>query len=363
MHVGVPAEVKNREDRVSLTPEGANKLVAAGHRVTVQAGAGTGAGFPDAEYQAAGAVTGTVDDAWGAEMVLKVKEPVPEEYGRLRADLTLFTFLHLAANGALAEALVDSGATAISYDTVQLADGSLPLLKPMSEVAGRLSVLAGAYQLLGSQGGRGLLLSGMKGVDPVAVTVLGAGVAGTNAVAQAVGMGADVTVLDLSEPRLEAIGAEYDGNVNTVLSTPEAVNSAVVTADLVIGAVLVPGRPAPKIVTHQTVARMRPGSVLVDIAIDQGGCFEDSRPTTHDAPVFAVANAVFYCVANMPGAVAGTSTQALTNATFDYALAVADSGWEVACANDAALAAGLSSAGGTLRHSAAIEAFPGLPAG
>ncbi len=363
MHVGVPAEVKNREARVSLTPEGAKKLVTGGHRVTVQAGAGAGAGFPDAAYKAAGAVMGTVDDAWGAEMVLKVKEPVPHEFGRLRADLTLFTFLHLAANRALAEALVDSGATAISYDTVQLSDGSLPLLKPMSEVAGRLAVLAGAYQLLGSQGGRGLLLSGMTGVSPVAVTVLGAGVAGTNAIAQAVAMGADVTVLDLSEPRLEAVGAVYDGTVTTVLSTSESVDSAVVGADLVIGAVLVPGRPAPKIVSHDTVARMRPGSVLVDIAIDQGGCFEDSRPTTHDAPVFPVEQAIFYCVTNMPGAVAGTSTQALTNATFDYALALADSGWEDACARDSALAAGLSSAGGKLRHAAAIEAFPELPAG
>lgn len=362
MHVGVPAEVKNREARVALTPAGAMELVAAGHEVTIQAGAGAGAGMPDEDYVAAGARIGTVDDAWGADLVLKVKEPVPSEYARLRGDLTLFTFLHLAANEPLAAALVASGTTALSYDTVQLADGSLPLLTPMSAVAGTLSVLAGAYHLLGPLGGSGVLLAGVPGVAPGYVTVVGAGVAGSHAVRQAVAMGAYVTVLDISRARLDAIATEHGPRVRTELSTEVSVAAAVAASDLVIGAVLVPGKRAPRVVTRAMVERMRPGSVVVDIAIDQGGCCEDSRPTTHDAPTFSVAGVTFYCVANMPGAVASTSARALTNATLPYALALANFGWEAACTADAALAAGVNVAGGTLRHPAVVAAHPHLPA-
>jgi alanine dehydrogenase len=361
MHVGVPTEVKNRETRVALTPFGVRALIDAGHEVTVQAGAGAGSMIPDHEFADAGARIGSVSSAWAADMVMKVKEPVPSEYGHLR-DQTLFTFLHLAANEGLAQALTAAGTTAFSYDTVQLADGSLPLLTPMSAVAGRLAALAGAYHLLSSQGGRGVLLSGVPGVDGASVTVIGAGIAGTNAIDQVVGMGARVTVIDLAQGRLDAIAAQYGatGRVRTVVSTPASVEAEVLESDLVIGAVLVPGRRAPTVVSHDLVTRMRHGSVLVDIAIDQGGCFEDSRPTTHDDPVYRVANSLFYCVANMPGAVGVTSTQALTNATLPYALALAG-GWEAAIEADASLAAGLNVAGGMLRHPAVVEAFPQLP--
>jgi alanine dehydrogenase len=360
--VGIPREVKNRESRVALTPDGAAALVSRGHEVVVESTAGDGAGFADDDYADAGARVGSADDAWGAEFVLKVKEPVPDEYARLRADLTLFTFLHLAANETLATALVDSRCTAISYDTVHAADGSLPILRPMSEVAGRLSVIAGAYHLLGPQGGRGLLLSGLGGADGVRVVVIGAGVAGSNAALQAAAMGADVTALDLDASRLAALGAVAPAPIRTAVSSPSVIARATAEADLVIGAVLVPGRPAPKVVTHAMVEAAPPGSVFVDIAIDQGGCFEDSHPTTHDAPTFRVAGSVFYCVANMPGAAGRTSTQALTSVTLPYALQIADFGWERACDSDPQLGAGLSSAFGKLRHPAAMEAFPTLPA-
>ncbi len=287
---------------------------------------------------------------------------MPDEYPRLRDDLTLFTFLHLAANEPLATALVESGCAAISYDTVRAADGSLPILRPMSEVAGRLAVIAGAYHLLGPQGGRGLLLSGLRGVDGVRVVVIGAGVAGTNAALQAAAMGAEVTALDLDASRLAALRAAAPAPIRTSASSPDAIARATAVADLVVGAVLVPGRPAPKVVTHAMVEAAPPGSVFVDIAIDQGGCFEDSRPTTHDDPTFRVANSVFYCVANMPGAAGRSSTQALASVTLPYALELADLGWERACEADPALAAGLSSALGELRHPAAVEAFPALPA-
>jgi len=360
MLVGVPREVKNRESRVALTPDGASALRARGHEVVVETGAGLGAGFADEDYARADANVGSVDDAWGAALVLKVKEPVPDEYGRLREDLALFTFLHLAANEPLARALVDSGCASISYDTVRAADGTLPILRPMSEVAGRLAIVAGAYHLLGPQGGRGVLLSGLDGADRVRVCVIGAGVAGSNAAMQAAAMGAAVTVLDLDAERLAALAATAP--VETAVSTPATVAREVAKSDLIVGAVLVPGRPAPTVVTHEMVEAARPGSVFVDIAIDQGGCFEDSRPTTHDDPTFRVARSAFYCVANMPGAAGRSSTQALASVTLPYALELADRGWEGACAADASLADGLSSARGELRHPAAIEAFPDLPA-
>lgn len=360
MRIGVPREVKNRETRVALTPHGARRLVEAGHDVLVESGAGAAAFLPDADYEAAGATLGRAEDAWDRDLVLKVKEPVPEEFPLLR-DNVLFTFLHLAANEPLAAALVQARTTALSYDTVQLEDGSLPLLTPMSVIAGRLATLAGGYHLLSSQGGRGVLLSGAPGVAGARVVVIGGGVAGSNALAQAVGMGADAVVIDLDQSRLEALAQQHGDRVRTVVSTPEAIEREAVDADLVIGAVLVPGRPAPTVLSHDTVMRMRPGSVLVDIAIDQGGCFEDSRPTTHDDPVFEVGRSLMYCVANMPGAVGATATAALTHATAPYVEALAG-GWERALSADPALARGLNVDAGTVRYPAVAQAFPHLPA-
>ncbi|MDN4477825.1 alanine dehydrogenase [Demequina sp. SYSU T00039] len=362
MRIGVPQEIKNNENRVAITPAGVRELVAAGHEVLVQSGAGLGSAFTDAEYVAAGASMVSVDEAWGAEMVLKVKEPIAAEYGYLREDLLLFTYLHLAADEALTRALVEAGTTAIAYETVELADGSLPLLAPMSEVAGRMATMVGAFSLQSSQGGRGVLLGGVPGVRPAKVTVLGAGMSGQNAIAQAVGMGADVTVLDLSVPRLRHLDALYAGRVKTVVSSAYEVEQACLEADLVIGAVLVAGAKAPKLVSRELVSRMKPGSVLVDIAIDQGGCFEDSRATTHAEPTFAVEGSTFYCVANMPGAVSNTSTLALTNVTLPYAVRLANDGWEVATAKDPALARGLATVGGSIVHGPVASVFPQLPA-
>ena len=362
VRIGVPAEIKNREARVALTPSGVNELVKAGHDVVVQTGAGVGSAIADGEYRKAGATVSTVDDAWAAELVLKVKEPVASEYPRLRPGQTLFTYLHLAANEPLVNALVAAGTTSIGYETVQLADGSLPLLAPMSEVAGRLSVLVGAYHLMGSQGGRGVLLPGVPGVRPATVTILGAGTAGQNALAQAVAMGADVTVLDLSIPRLREIDARYAGRVRTVVSNAYEIERAALGSDLLIGAILVPGAKAPTLVSRELVSRMRRGSVLVDIAIDQGGCFADSHPTTHDDPVYQVEGSIFYCVANMPGAVAVTSTSALTNATLPYVIEIANKGWRSAVAESPALAGGLSTVGGFIVHKETAKLFPQLPA-
>jgi alanine dehydrogenase len=362
MRIGIPAEVKNNETRVAATPGGVHALVAEGHDVLVQKGAGLGSSFTDEEYAAAGASIVHVEDAWAAETVLKVKEPIESEYGYLRPDLTLFTYLHLAANEPLTRALVESGTTAIAYETVQLDDGTLPLLAPMSEVAGRMATHVGSYHLMSSQGGRGVLISGVPGVRPAKVTVLGAGVAGWGAIGQAAGMGADVTVLDLSVPRLRHIDDMLGGRVRTVASNPYEIERTVLDADLVIGAVLVPGARAPRLVSHELVSRMKPGSVFVDIAIDQGGCFEDSRPTTHAEPTYSVESSVFYCVANMPGAVGNTSTIALTNATLPYALAIAVHGWDEASAADAALAKGLAVSGGLIRNAPTAAAFPQLPA-
>jgi alanine dehydrogenase len=350
MRIGVPREVKNHEYRVGITPAGAHELVRAGHEVLVEHGAGVGSSFADADYKEAGAavVTGTADgeaadEVWAAaDLLVKVKEPVESEYHRLRRGQVLFTYLHLAASRPCTEALLASGTTALAYETVRLADGSLPLLAPMSEVAGRLATQAGAGVLLKAAGGRGVLLGGVPGVRPAEVVVLGAGVAGQNAVAVAVGMGADVTVLDLDLGKLRRLDERYGGRVRTVVSNTHEVERACLAADLVIGAVLVPGARAPRLVGNDLVRRMRPGSVLVDIAIDQGGCFADSRPTTHADPTYTVHGSVFYCVANMPGAVPRTSTLALTNVTLPYVQRIAEHGWRAALAADPALAAGLS---------------------
>src|SRR4051812_4232720 len=350
MRIGVPKEVKNHEYRVAMTPAGVHELVGRGHEVYVERGAGLGSSIPDEEYLAAGAkVVDTADDVWATgDLVLKVKEPIAEEYHRMRDGQVLFTYLHLAASRACTEALVRQGVTSIAYETVQLPSGALPLLAPMSEVAGRLAPQAGAYHLMRSAGGRGVLPGGVPGTEPARVVVIGAGVAGMNATAIAVALGADVAVLDLDVDRLRAADALHRGRVRTVASNECELANAVHRADLVIGAVLLPGAHAPKLVTDAMVRSMKPGSVLVDIAIDQGGCFESSRPTTHAEPTFTVADSVFYCVPNMPGAVPHTSTYALTNATLPYVAALADKGWRNAVQDDPALALGLNTHAGAV---------------
>ena len=350
MRVGIPTEIKNNEYRVAITPAGVSELVRRGHDVMVQAGAGLGSAITDDDFKGAGArIIETADQVWAeAELLLKVKEPIEPEYTRMRKGQVLFTYLHLAASKACTDALLASGTTSIAYETVQTADGALPLLAPMSEVAGRLSAQVGAYHLMRTQGGRGVLMGGVPGVAPAKVVVVGGGMAGDNAAAVAWGMGAHVTVFDLNVNTLRKIDAEYGGAIETRYSSRLDLEEAVKQADLVIGAVLVPGAKAPKLVTNSLVAEMKPGSVLVDIAIDQGGCFEDSKPTTHDNPTFTVHDSVFYCVANMPGAVPRTSTYALTNATMPYVLKLADKGWQGACFADASLAKGLSTHEGKL---------------
>jgi alanine dehydrogenase len=335
-----------------------------GHQVVVEQGAGTGSSLPDEEFVAAGAtILDSADDVWAeADLVLKVKEPVPEEYHRLRKDLVLFTYLHLAASRSCTEALLKARTTAIAYETVQLPDGSLPLLAPMSEVAGRMSPQAGAHHLQREGGGRGVLMGGVSGVYAAKVVVIGAGVAGMNAAAIALGMQAEVLLLDKNIARLRDADRIYQGHCQTVASNTYEIERAVLDADLVIGAVLVPGAKAPKLVTDAQVARMKPGSVLVDIAIDQGGCFEDSRPTTHANPVYKVHESLFYCVANMPGAVPHTSTYALTNVTLPYALEIADRGWRNALRSDPVLAKGLNTHDGIITYPSVAEAH-GLPAG
>ena len=358
MLVGIPAEIKNHEYRVAATPAGVAELAAHGHEVIVQRGAGAGSAFEDAEYAAAGAeIVPDAPQVWGrADLVLKVKEPVAAEYELLRPDQILFTYLHLAADRPLTEALLNSGITAIAYETVQLEDRSLPLLAPMSEVAGRVSVQVGADQLMRTNGGRGLLLGGVPGTPRGRVVIIGGGVAGEHAAAMAVGLGAEVTIFDINIPRLRQLDARFDGRVTTLRSSSHAIASALREADLVIGSVLIPGAAAPKLVTDAMVAEMRSGTVLVDIAIDQGGCFEGSRPTTHDDPTFAVHETTYYCVANIPGAVPRTSTISLTNTTMPYALAIADRGVESALAEDKALARGLTVQDGRLRNEAVAHA-------
>jgi alanine dehydrogenase len=352
MKVGVPREVKNHEYRVAITPAGVHELTSHGHQVFVEKDAGTGSELSDDAYVAAGAtIVPDPDEVWAiADLVLKVKEPIAEEYHRMRPGQVLFTYLHLAADKACTDALLANRVTGIAYETVQLPDGSLPLLAPMSEVAGRLAPQVGAYHLMRPGGGYGALLGGVPGTHASRVVVIGAGVSGQHAAQIAVGMGAQVTVLDRNVAKLRHLDAIYQGRIQTVASNAYEVEHAVLDADLVIGAVLLPGAKAPKVVSNDLVKRMKSGSVLVDIAIDQGGCFEDSRPTTHADPVYRVHNSVFYCVANMPGAVPHTSTYALTNVTLPYAVELANRGWRDALRADAALAGGLNTYDGRLTN-------------
>ena len=358
MRIGVPAEVKNNEFRVALTPSGVHDLVMLGHEVTVQTGAGTGSGFSNADFVAAGArIADDAESVWNSsELVLKVKEPQPSEFRYLRDDLVLFTYLHLAAEADLTRALCAAGTTALAYETVQAANGTLPLLAPMSEVAGRLAPLVGSHAMLSPQGGPGLLVSGVPGTRAANVVVLGGGVAGTNAIQMAVGMGAQVTVLDTNLARLAQLDLAFHGRVSTISSNALEIERAVCTADLLVGAVLIPGAKAPKLVSNDLVARMRPGSVLVDIAVDQGGCFADTHPTTHANPTFEVHGSIFYCVANMPGAVPHTSTHALTNATLPFVRTVANLGWHAALAADATLRPGLNIWRGRVTNQAVASA-------
>lgn len=359
MKIGVPTEVKNNEFRVGITPVGVHELVRRGHEVFIQAGAGLGSSIPDEAYTAQGAtMLAEADDVWGtADMVMKVKEPIASEYHRLRDDLILFTYLHLAADRPQTDALLEAGTTGIAYETVQLPSGLLPLLYPMSEVAGCLAPQVGAHALMKAQGGRGVLMGGIGGVANAKVVVLGAGVAGQNAANIALGMGADVTMLDTDLDKLRMSFWRYNNKVHQIASSSLAIEEQVVGADLVIGTVLIPGAKAPKLVTTDLVSRMKPGSVLVDVAIDQGGCFEGSKPTTHADPTFPVHNSIYYCVANMPGAVPNTSTWALTNATLSYAVKLADKGWRQALADDPALALGLNTYAGKLTCPGVAEAF------
>jgi alanine dehydrogenase len=358
MLVGVPSEVKNREYRVAITPAGVHELATHGHEVYVEADAGVGSSITDAEYEAAGAkILPTADDVWQTgELILKVKEPVAEEYHRMRDGQTLFTYLHLAASRDCTDALIKQGVTAIAYETVQTPDGALPLLAPMSEVAGRLAPQCGAYHLMRQSNGRGVLMGGVSGVYAAKVVVIGAGVSGMNAAAIALGMQAEVLLLDRNIDKLRQADRIYQGHLQTIASNRFEVESAVIDADLVIGAVLVPGAKAPTLVSNELVSRMKKGSVLVDISIDQGGCFEDSRPTTHDDPTYMVHDSVFYCVANMPGAVPHTSTYALTNVTLPYAVALADKGWKQALRDDHSLALGLNTHAGTLTYAPVASA-------
>lgn len=356
--VGIPREVKNNEFRVAITPAGVHELVRHGHQVFIEQNAGVGSSITDDEYVSAGArILATADEVWAStDLLLKVKEPIAEEYHRLRKDQTLFTYLHLAASKECTDALVESGTTAIAYETVELPGRALPLLAPMSEVAGRLAPQVGAYHLMRSVGGRGVLPGGVPGTQPARAVVIGGGVSGWNATQIAVGMGFHVTLLDRDINKLREADKVFGTKVRAIMSNAFELEKAVLDADLVIGAVLIPGAKAPKLVTNELVSRMKPGSVLVDIAIDQGGCFEDSRPTTHAEPTFPVHNSVFYCVANMPGAVPNTSTYALTNATLPYIVELANRGWADALRRDPALAKGLNTHDGKVIYREVAEA-------
>jgi alanine dehydrogenase len=363
MKVGIPREIKNHEYRVAITPAGVHELVRNGHQVFIERDAGAGSAIANEDYVAAGArILDSADDVWAeGDLLLKVKEPIAPEYERIREGQVLFTYLHLAADKGCTDALVKSGATGIAYETVQLRDGSLPLLAPMSEVAGRLATQVGAYFLMRPAGGRGVLPGGVPGVHAANVVVIGAGVSGLAAAQIAVGMGAHVKLLDKNVARLRQVDAIYAGRLQTVTSNSYAVAQAALDADLVIGAVLVPGAKAPKIISNELVSRMKPGSVLVDISIDQGGCFEDSHPTTHADPVYQVHNSTFYCVANMPGSVPNTSTYALTNVTLPYAVELANRGWKDALREDPALAMGLNTHAGEITCAPVAQAHGYVP--
>ncbi|MFM8405193.1 MAG: alanine dehydrogenase [Actinomycetota bacterium] len=361
MNIGVPKEIKNNEFRVAITPSGVREFIKHGHSVSIETNAGLGSAITDDDYRKVGAtIVSTAEEVWkNAELVLKVKEPIAAEYSRMRKGQVLFTYLHLAASRECTDALISSGITAIAYETVEV-NGGLPLLAPMSEVAGRMAAQVGSAALLKSAGGRGVLLGGVPGVRPGRVLVLGGGTAGLAAATIAHGMRADVTVVDVNQRRLSEIDQIFGGTVTTLMSNTHEIEEQALEADLVIGAVLVHGAKAPKLITNELVKKMKPGAVLVDIAIDQGGCFEDSKPTTHADPTFAVHNALFYCVANMPGAVPFTSTFALSNATLPYALALADKGWKEALRHDAALSKGLNVHDGKIYYRAVGDAH-GLP--
>jgi len=357
MRIGVAKEIKPQEYRIALTPAGARELVQRGHEVLVEAGAGAGSAFSDDAYERAGAAIASVDDVWErAELLLKVKEPIAPEYPRLREGLTLFTYLHIAADEPLTRALVESGITAIAYETVETERGALPLLAPMSEIAGRLAPQAGAHYLEKPKGGRGILLGGVAGVGPARVLVIGGGMVGYNAAVIAMGMGAQVTILERSIDRMRYLEEIFGGRVTLLMSSTLQIEESIKDADLVIGAVLIPGALAPKLVTHEMLRTMKESSVLVDVAIDQGGCTENSRPTTHDDPVYAVDGVVHYCVANMPGAVPITSTRALTNVTLRYVEGIAENGVLEAIRRDPELAAGVNVLGGRVTYEAVAEA-------
>ncbi len=359
MLIGVPKEIKTHEYRVALTPAGAEALVASGHEIVIESGAGDSSGFTDDFYEDAGAeIVKTADEVWSrAEMIMKVKEPIEEEWAGIREEQILFTYFHFAASEELTRAVLDSGAVAIAYETVELASGELPLLTPMSEVAGRMAVQEGAKYLERQSGGAGVLLGGVPGVLPGKVLILGGGVVGTNAAKMAAGLGARVSVMDVNLHRLRELDDIMPANVNCLFSTRYAVRKQLENADLVIGAVLLPGKKAPSLVRKEDLKSMRPGSVIVDVAVDQGGCVETIRPTTHDDPIYVVDEVIHYGVANMPGGVPRTSTLALTNATLPYAVTLADKGWRRACADDPALARGINVVDGTITHPGVAEAF------
>jgi alanine dehydrogenase len=358
VRIGIPHEVKDDENRVAVTPSGVAGLFGHGHRVVVESGAGAGSWISDDAYRSAGAeIAARAADVWDAELVLKVKEPVAAELSYLRPGLVLFTYLHLAANEALTRALTATGVRAVGYETVQLDDGSLPLLAPMSEVAGRLSVQVGAWCLQAENGGRGVLLGGASGVRPAKVVILGAGIAGANACRVAVGVGAHVSILDVNPARLRYVHDILGGHVTTVMSNRANIEEEVFAADLVIGSVLIPGARAPRLVARSLVRRMADGAAIVDVSIDQGGCVETARPTTHHDPIYVEEGVVHYCVTNMPGIVPHTSTYALTNATFSYALAIADHGLEVAARDSAPLRRAINVYDGKITHRGVAEAF------
>ena len=362
MKVGIPKEIKNNENRVGMTPAGVATMTRHGHEVYVQHTAGEGSGFSEEEYVKAGAsILPTIEDVYReCDMIVKVKEPIESEYALVRKEQLLFTYFHFASEKELTEAMLKSGAICLAYETVQLPNGSLPLLQPMSEVAGRMAALNGAFYLQKTQGGKGKLISGVPGVSPAKVLVLGGGIVGEAAARMAAGMGADVTIADISLPRLRQLDIETPANVHTLYSSEHSIRQLLPTIDIVVGSVLVPGDKTPHLITREMLKLMEPGSVLVDVAIDQGGCFETSRPTTHSEPVYTEEGIIHYCVANIPGAIANTSTLALTNATLRYAVALADKGWQQACKDDEALAKGLNIVEGRVTFKAVADLY-GLP--